>query len=94
MTLTVDSHVHSNPIAVESDAAWDERIGSEDVGLDGDEPAKCDSVRRSFNAEKCLALLDEPAIGMWAIEAASDYGVALDDALELLAYALFLDGEK
>ncbi len=51
-------------------------------------------IRPSFNAEKCLALLDEPAIGVWAIEAATDYGVALDDALELLAYALFLDGEK
>ena len=94
MTLTVDSHLYSNPLPVESDTAWDEWIGSEDVGLDRDEPAKCDSVRRSFNAEKCLALLDEPAIGMWAIEAATDYEVALDDALELLAYALFLDGEK
>ena len=94
MTLTVDSHLHSNPIQVESDTPWDEWIGSEDVGLHGDGPAKGDSIRPSFNAEKCLALLDEPAIGIWAIEAATDYGVALDDALELLAYALFLDGEK
>lgn len=94
MTLTVDSRLHSNPIRVESQTAWGERIGSEDIGVEGDEQAKCERIRPSFNAKKCLALLDEPAIGMWAIEAATDYGVALDDALELLAYALFLDGEK
>ena len=80
MTLTVGSHLHSNPIQVERDTAWDEWIGSEDVGLQGEGPAKCGDIRPSFDAEKCLALLDEPAIGMWAIEAATDYGVALDDA--------------
>ena len=42
MTLTVDSRLHSNPIQVESDTAWDEvsvRMTSE---LEGDEQAKCE----------------------------------------------------
>jgi hypothetical protein len=38
-------------------------------------------------------LLEEPAIGSWAAETGVTYGVSAVDALELLAYALFLDGE-
>ena len=46
----------------------------------------------SFNADGCAALFEESAIGLWATEAATRYGVKEVDALELLAFALVLDG--
>lgn len=49
---------------------------------------------QSFNADRVGMLLEEPAIALWAMEAASRYQVTKVDALELLAYALFLDGER
>jgi hypothetical protein len=94
MTLTVDSHVQSNPVRVHSDCIRGKWIGSEEVALQGGGAANRDGVRPSFNSQECLALLDEAAIGSWAIAAATEYGVTAGDALELLAYALFLDGEK
>jgi hypothetical protein len=46
----------------------------------------------SFNADGCAALFEESAIGLWAAEAATRYGVKEVDALEMLAFALVLDG--
>jgi hypothetical protein len=94
MTPTVDLHVQSNPVRVESDCIRAESIGSEEVALHGSGVAHRGGVRPSFNSGECLALLDEPAIGFWAMAAATEYGVTPGDALELLAYALLLDGQK
>jgi hypothetical protein len=47
-----------------------------------------------FNADRAESLLEEPAIALWASEAATKYEVSISDALEFLAFALFMDGEK
>jgi hypothetical protein len=49
---------------------------------------------RSFDAGRMRILLDEPAFALWAGEASLRYEVSALDALELLAYALLLDGER
>jgi hypothetical protein len=47
-----------------------------------------------FNGGRVEMLLDEPAFALWATEASRRFEVSAIDALELLAYALFLDGER
>jgi hypothetical protein len=95
MTLATDSRSQLDPIQVEVGRHWSEGVCSGDVGLRGTEMmAECAGVDPVFNAKECQCLLDEPAIGSWASEAAAKYEVTAGDALELLAYALFLDGEK
>jgi hypothetical protein len=49
---------------------------------------------QSRRAGRMEVLLDEPAFALWATEASLRYEVSTLDALELLAYALFLDGER
>ena len=50
MTLTVDLHVQSNPVRVESDCIQAESIGSEEVALQGSGAAHRGGVRPSFNS--------------------------------------------
>jgi hypothetical protein len=90
MTLTVDANYQAG---FESGLICGECADREDVVLERRRPAKSADLRPSYNAENCQALLEEPAIGLWAMDAANEYGVTAADALELLAYALFLDGE-
>ena len=92
MTLTVGSHFRSNPAQLES-GVWDESTCYETVEFQRNGSVSI-GAPSAFDANKCQALLDDPAIGLWAAEAASEYGVTAGDALELLAYALFLDDEK
>ena len=93
MTLTVGSHFQSNPVQFER-RVWDEPARSETVEFQEGGLSYGVGAPSAFDANKCQVLLNDPAIGLWAAEAASEYGVSVGDALELLAYALFLDGEK
>jgi hypothetical protein len=94
MTSTVDVAFRIDPLEVGGSDIAGECIASEDMELRSAAPAKGCGARFSYNAKSCEALLDEPAIAQWAVETAVRYGVTTVDALELLAYALFLDGEK
>ena len=92
MTLTVGSRSQPDSKQIDGGGVWGERIGRASV-----EVWRSEGSRKGcppFNARECQVLLEEPAIGSWAVEAATEYGVTSSDALELLAYALFLDGEK
>jgi hypothetical protein len=87
MTLTVESAFQWNSTQVEN-----EYIGPRDQ-LQGTRSTKSDRARPSFSANSCEVLLEDPVFALWAAEAAVKYSVRAADALELLAYALFLDGE-
>ena len=91
MTLTVGLALHTNQLGVGSPCISDECVTSRDVSLQGYRASG--GAVPSYNAKRCEVLLQEPAIGSWAAEAGVTYGVSAVDALELLAYALFLDGE-
>jgi hypothetical protein len=91
MTLTDGLAFHTDHLRVASPRGGDECVALRGVNLHGCE--KSGGAGPSYNAERCEVLLEEPAIGSWAAEAAMTYGVPAVDALELLAYALFLDGE-
>jgi hypothetical protein len=90
MTLTVGAKYQAG---FEGRRICGENVAGGDIIFKGWGCAKNAVIRPSYNAEDCQALLEEPAIGLWAMGAANEYGVTAGDALELLAYALFLDGQ-
>jgi hypothetical protein len=94
MTMTVESAARPNPMRMESSYECREFTDSDEAEIGEGRSARGRGVKSSFSVCGCQVLLEEPAIGLWASEAATKYGVTAADALELLAYALFLDGEK
>jgi len=94
MTLTVDATFRRDSLKVRRRRIGAQRMISEDADYQQETCLKVVNVRPCYNREGCEVLLEDPAIGLWADEAASDFGVTPADALELLAYALFLDGCK
>jgi hypothetical protein len=94
MALTIDIPVTSGSFPYPGypiSGGWDSR--------DNREPSALTAVvevapLRAFNAGRMEMLLDEPVFALWATEASARYAVSAVDALELLAYALFLDGER
>jgi hypothetical protein len=94
MALTIDVPVRSGSLWYSGDSLPGGWHGLRDHELR--EPAVIiePTPLRSFNADRVEMLLDEPAFALWATEASLRYEVSTLDALELLAYALFLDGER
>jgi hypothetical protein len=93
MTVAVESTFQPIPMRVESSYVSGERTDSPDPDRQGRASANEDGVKSTFNANGCEVLLGEPAIGLWASEAATKYGMTAVDALELLAFALAFEGE-
>ena len=91
MTLTNGLAFSTNHLRVGSPGVSDEYVALRGVDLYGHEESG--GCGPSYDAKRCKVLLEDPAIGSWAVEAGVAYGVSAVDALELLAYALFLDGE-
>jgi hypothetical protein len=93
MILTVGSALKSNLMQVEGRYVCGAGFESENGGALETGSLRGDAFGASYNARECQRLLEEPAFALWAKEAGTEYGVTPGDALELLAYALFLDGE-
>lgn len=93
MTLTVDAALKSNVMQVEGRYLCRADVDSEDSGTLEMGSLRGDVFGTSYNASRCQRLLEEPAFALWAVQAGTEYGMTPGDALELLAYALFLDGE-
>jgi hypothetical protein len=94
MTLAVDVGYVAGPLLVQHRQTNHRRTSTEDPASVQEATSKPVVAVAFYNRKGCESLLEDPAIGLWASEAASDYGVTAADALELLAYALFLDGGK
>jgi hypothetical protein len=93
MTLAIESMTRTKSISHQHGCASDRS----DAPVDREGHLVCLDERRPcqrFNADRVGSLLEDPAIALWASEAAAKYEVSTTDALALLAYALFLDGER
>jgi hypothetical protein len=94
MTLTTESEARTRSVAQGCGESADRvnrcghRRGLQLDALREACPHQC------FSADQARSLLEEPAIAQWASEAATEYEVSTTDALELLAFALFVDGQK
>jgi hypothetical protein len=57
------------------------------------EECKQDGTCETAEGSRFAPLLEEPAVALWASEAASRYGISMCESLGLLAHALLLDAE-